>query len=110
MISSTMPCSPDSASVFMSPSSTALNGCLSFHSGCAGAMRLDAVEREGELDVHRLFAPQRAVVVEGGDALVGGTKSGPPCVVTRSTNSYDRGLGRAVVPGRQLGAGRLRHC
>ena len=31
--------------------------------------RLDAVEDEGELDVHRLLDPQRAVVVEGRDAL-----------------------------------------
>ena len=32
--------------------------------------RLHAVEREGELDVHRLLDPERAVVVEGRDALV----------------------------------------
>ena len=33
--------------------------------------RLDAVDREGDLEVDRLLAPQRAVVVEGGDALGG---------------------------------------
>ena len=33
--------------------------------------RLDAVEREGELEVHRLLGPERAVVVEDGDALGG---------------------------------------
>ena len=33
--------------------------------------RLDAVEDEGELDIHRLLDPQRAVVVEGRDALGG---------------------------------------
>ncbi len=32
-----MPFSPDAASAFMSPSSTALNGCFVFHSGCFGA-------------------------------------------------------------------------
>ena len=31
--------------------------------------RLDAVEREGELEIDRLLAPQRAVIVEGGDAF-----------------------------------------
>ena len=31
--------------------------------------RLDAVEREEELEIHRLLAPERAVVVERGDAL-----------------------------------------
>jgi hypothetical protein len=41
---------------------------------CAGTKalrreRLHAVEREGELEVHRLLGPQRAVVVEHGDAL-----------------------------------------
>ena len=32
--------------------------------------RLDPVDGEEELEVERLLAPQRAVVVEGGDALV----------------------------------------
>ena len=40
MTISTRPRSPASASVFRSPSSTALNGCLSFHSGCSGAIAL----------------------------------------------------------------------
>jgi hypothetical protein len=31
--------------------------------------RLDAVNRERDLEVDRLLGPQRAVVVEGGDAL-----------------------------------------
>ena len=33
--------------------------------------RLDAIEGEHDLEVDRLFAPQRAVIVEGGDALLG---------------------------------------
>ena len=33
--------------------------------------RLDAVEDEERLDVHRLLGPERAIVIEGGDALVG---------------------------------------
>jgi hypothetical protein len=32
-----MPFSPDAASAFMSPSRTALNGYVVFHSGCFGA-------------------------------------------------------------------------
>ena len=39
--------------------------------------RLDAVEREGELDIHRLLDPQRAVIVEGGDALILGHEIRP---------------------------------
>ena len=39
--------------------------------------RLDAVDREHDLRVHRLFDPQRAVVVERGDPLVRRHKVGP---------------------------------
>ncbi len=66
---SSRPCSPAAASAFMSPSSTALKGCVVFHSGCSGAIALHPVEGEEELEVHRLLSPQRAVVVEDGDAL-----------------------------------------
>ena len=69
MTISTRPFSPAAASAFMSPSSTALNGCVSFHSGMLRRQRLDPVEGEGELGVHRLLGPQRAVIVEHGDAL-----------------------------------------
>ena len=34
-----------------------------------GRQRLHAVEGEGELRVDRLFEPERAVIVEGGDAV-----------------------------------------
>ena len=34
---STMPFSPDAANASASPSSTALKGCIVFHSGCGGA-------------------------------------------------------------------------
>ena len=37
--------------------------------GMLRSQRLDAIEREGELEVDRLLGPQRAVVVEDGDAL-----------------------------------------
>ena len=32
-------------------------------------LRLDAIDREGDLEIDRLLGPERAVVVEGGDAL-----------------------------------------
>ena len=63
--------------------------------------RLDAVEREGELDVHRLLDPQRAVVVERGDALGLGHEVGRAFRGHRRDEIDDRGFGGAVVPGRQ---------
>ncbi len=33
-------------------------------------MRLDAIQGEGELEVHRLLTPERAVIVERGNALL----------------------------------------
>ena len=50
-------------------SSSALNGCLRLPFRMLRRHRLDAVEREGNLEVIRLLGPQRAVIVEGGDAL-----------------------------------------
>ena len=55
-----------------------MNGCFLFQSGCCGAsafrvlrrQRLDPIDRKNDLEIHRLLGPQRAVVVEGGDALV----------------------------------------
>lgn len=32
--------------------------------------RLHAVEREEQLEVHRMLSPERAVDIKGGDALV----------------------------------------
>jgi len=69
-----------------------------------GRHRLDAVEGERELEIERLFAPQRAVIVEGGDALLGGTKSAPPCVVTRETKSV---IAFLTAPSFQEGKGRF---
>jgi hypothetical protein len=42
-------------------------GC--FPLGMFRGHRFDPVEREEELEVHRLFGPERAVVVEDGDAF-----------------------------------------
>ena len=59
-----------------------------FPLGMLRRQRLDAVEREGELDVHRLLGPERAVVVEDGDALGWRHEVGRrPAVVTAATKS-----------------------
>ena len=106
---STNPFSPEAASAFMSPSSTAANGCLVFHSGCIGASDLHAVEREGQLHIHRLLDPERAVIVEGRDALLDRHEVRPALRRDACDEIEDRSLGRALVPGRQRIALRLRH-
>ena len=58
-----------------------------FHSGCCGASAFTRSSANSKLEIHRLLGPQRAVVVEHGDALGGGTKSGEPSFVTRSTKA-----------------------
>ena len=40
--------------------------------GMLRCQSLDAVEREEELEIHRLLGPQGAVVVEDGNAFLGG--------------------------------------
>ena len=49
--------------------------------------RLHAVEREEQLEIHRLLGPERAVVVERGDALGTGTKSGEPALLPSQRKS-----------------------
>ena len=63
-----------------------------------GSQRLHAIERKGQLDIHRLLDPERAVVVEGRDALFDRHKIWP--VLRRDTRNEveDRGLAGAVVP------------
>ena len=73
-----------------------------------GRHRLDAVEREGQLEVHRLLGPQRAVVVEGGDALGGRHEIRPALPRNAGDEIDDRLLGGAVVPRRQRVGLRLR--
>ena len=74
-----------------------------------GRHGLDAVEREGELHVHRLLDPERAVIVEGRDALVERNEVRPALRRDARDEVEDRSLGRTVVPGRQRIALRLRH-
>jgi hypothetical protein len=69
--------------------------------------RLDPVDRKNDLEIHRLLGPQRAVVVEGGDALVGGTKSALPSVVTRGMKSV---IDFFTAPSFQEGRGSAGAC
>ena len=56
----------------------ALNGWRSFSDGSFAASALSRSSGEEHLHLQRLLAPERAVVVEGRDALGRRTKSGPP--------------------------------
>jgi hypothetical protein len=47
-------------------------GLLRLPLGVRGRQRLDAVQGKGELGVHWVLDPQRAIVVERGNALDGG--------------------------------------
>ena len=86
MIAST-PFSPAAATPAMSPLSSEANGSLVFHSGCSGAMRLHAIEGKQDLKRHRLLGPERAVVVERGNALGHRHEVRRPSLVTGSTKS-----------------------
>ncbi len=61
--------------------------------------RLDAVERKGELDIHGLFAPQRAIVVESCDALRQGNKIRRALLGHLGHKIHQRLLCRTLVPG-----------
>ena len=63
--------------------------------------RLHAVEREEQLEVHRLLAPERAVVVEGGDALGRRHEVGRAFLRHLLDKLDDGFLRRGVVPRRQ---------
>ena len=62
---------------------------------------LHAVECEGQLHVHRLLDPERAVIVEGRDALVDRHEVRPALRRDARDEVEDRRFGRAVVPGRE---------
>ena len=69
--------------------------------------RLHAVEREVKLNGHRLLAPERAVVVEGGDAFRHRHKIGRAGFRHLLDEGDDGLLGLAVVPrGERVGGSR----
>ena len=63
--------------------------------------RPDPIEDEERLEVHRLLGPQRAVVVEYGDALGRRHVAGHALPRDRLQERDDRPSGRTVVPARQ---------
>src|SRR6266702_427292 len=108
MPSSSIPRSPDSLRVFMSSSSTALKGCLSFHSGCKGAIAFTRSSIKASWTYigcsHHSVPSLSKVAMRS----AGGTKSGEPCLVTRSTKvtiaflgavSFHDGNGSWAKPG-----------
>jgi len=63
--------------------------------------RLGAIEREGKLEIERLFGPQRAVIVECRDALLGRHEV-RPALRGHARDKVGDGFFRcAVVPGRK---------
>jgi hypothetical protein len=68
---------------------------------------LHPIHRKDDLEVHGLLRPQRAVVVEGGDALVNRDEVGAARRRHARNEVGDRLLDRAVIPGGQ-GIGGLR--
>jgi len=61
--------------------------------------RPDAIQRKGELDIHRLLDPQRAVIVESRDTLIFGHEIRPAGDSRHEVG--DRTLRRTVIPGWQ---------
>ena len=72
-----------------------------------GRKRLHPVECKGQLDIHRLLDPERAVIVEGRDALLDRHEERPALRRDPRDKIEDRSLGRPLVPGRQWIALRL---
>jgi hypothetical protein len=63
--------------------------------------RRDARKRVHDLDVHRLLAPQRAVVIKDGDAIGDGNKLLPGRVGDTTDEAHDDSLRRVVAPARK---------
>jgi len=71
--------------------------------------RFDAVHREEKLEIQRLLGPERAVVVEGRDALGHRNKIGGAFLGDFFDEGGDGLFGRAVVPGRKR-IGGMQRC
>jgi hypothetical protein len=95
------------ATAFMSPASTDLKGSLVFHFGMLVCLLLHLVDSKDELVIHRLLDPQGAVIVEGGEAVLG-VDIIRPALFGDARDVVDDGLlYRAVVPGWQWVIGRV---
>ena len=60
--------------------------------------RFHPIQRKRKLHIHRLLAPQRAVVVEGRDALRHRDKVRRAFAGNRSDKALDRLLGWTIIP------------
>jgi hypothetical protein len=78
--------------------------------GVLGHESLHSVDREEKLEIHRLLGPQRAVVVEHGDALFGRNELLARLVRDCLHECDDARLRRAFVPGRKRLGGLERAC
>ena len=84
-----------------SPVSTVLNGSTFASSGFALTTSRHAIEAIDQLRVDRMLDPQRAVLVEGGDALLRRHEILARGVGGRANEVEDRLFRGAVVPGGQ---------
>ena len=86
-----------------------LEGFLILPFGVLGGQRLYPIKGECQLKVHRLLRPERAVVVENGDALGRVDKFGTVLGGDLLDKLHDGPLGLTVVPGGQrVGSGSRR--
>ena len=77
--------------------------------GVRGPQGLHAVDDERELHIHRLLGPQRAIVVEDGDALGLGHKVDARRIGRARDERLDRGARGALAPRIERRRRRLRH-
>ena len=86
----------------MSPSSTALKGCLVFHSGCMGAMAFTRSSAKASCTYIGCSTQSVPSLSKVAMRWSTGTKSGPPCVRDARDKVEDRVL---VAPSFQDGSG-----
>ena len=84
--------------VFRSRSRNALNGCASLIAGSFAASSFEPIEGEEDLHLHRLLAPQRAVIVERRDPLSRMDEVRAAILGHAGDEVEDRALDDVVVP------------
>lgn len=92
-------CLPPASAPLTSPFSIEAKGSFFFHSGCWGASSLTQSIAKKKKEIHRLFCPQRNIVVEYGDTFSGCYKVGRPFLYYRRHEYDNRLLGFSIVPG-----------
>ena len=78
-----------------------VNGSVCSHSGGVTVQCFHPVHAEAELRVSRLFTPERAVIVEDGNAFRRCDKA-RVAFGSRISQEREDGLGRPFIPGRQV--------